>query len=91
MGMRERLTNQWEGLFFSFLGRSKDVGGIQIKGSQVGVELGELHFCPLLFLVIFPFYLFFENQFIGDINFLIQIILPLTQCVHCTLHFSHDL
>ena len=46
---------------FSFLGRSKDVGGIQIKGSQVGVELGELHFSPLLLLVIFPFYLFFKN------------------------------
>ena len=97
--MRKRLTNQWEGLFSSFWGRSKDVGRIQIKGSQIRVELGELHFCPLLLLVIFPFYFlsflvifpFFKNQFIGEINFFIQIILPLTQCVHCMLHFSHDL
>ena len=89
--MRKRLTSQWEGLFSSFWGRSKDVGRIQIKGSQIRVELGELHFCPLLLLVIFPFYLFFKNQFISEINFFIQIILPLTQCVHCTLHFSHDL
>ena len=60
--MRERLTNQWEGLFFPFfLGRSKDVWGIQIKGCQVGVELGELHLCPLLLLFIFLFYLFFNK------------------------------
>ena len=89
--MRMRLTNQWEGLFSSFWGRSKDVGRIQIKGTQIKVELGELHLCPLLLLIISPFYLFFKNQFIGEINFFIQIILPLTQCVHCTLHFSHDL
>ena len=89
--MRKRLTIQWEGLFSSFLGMSKDVGRIQIKGSQVGVELGGLHLCPLLVVVIFPFCLFFKNQFIDEINFLIQIILPLTQCVHCTLHLSHDL
>ena len=36
--MREGLTIQWKGLFFSFLFTSKDVWGIQIKGIQFGVE-----------------------------------------------------
>ena len=76
--MRKRLTNQWEGLFFSFWGRSKDVGRIQIKGSQIRVELGKLHLCSLILLVILPFYLFFKDKFIGEMNIFIQIILPLT-------------
>ena len=89
--MRKRLINQWEGLFFSFWGRSKDVGRIQIKGSQIRVEFGKLHFSSPLLLVILPLYLFFKDQFIGEINLFVQIILPLTLFVHYVLHFSHDL
>ena len=76
--MRKRLTNQWEGLFFSFWGTCKDVGRIQIKGRKIRVELGKLHLCSLLCLFILSFYLFFNDQFIGEINLFIQIILPFT-------------
>ena len=55
--MRKRLINQWEGLFSSFWGRSKDVGRIQIKGNQIRVELGKLDLCsschsPFLFVLL---------------------------------------
>ena len=32
MGMRERLTNQWEGLFFSFLGEEQRCWGDPDQG-----------------------------------------------------------
>ena len=50
--MRKRWINQWEDLSFSFWGRIKDIGRIQIKGSQIMVEFGKLHFSSLLLLVI---------------------------------------
>ena len=88
--MRKRLTNQWEGLFFSFWGRRKDVGRIQIKGSQIRVELGKLHLCSLLLLVILSLYLLFKDQFVGEINLFVQVILSHSQCVHVAFYFSHD-
>ena len=90
MEVRKRWINQWEDLFFSFWGMSKDVGRIQIKGSQIRVEFGKLHFSSLLLLVMLLLYLFFKDQFVGEINLFVQIILPFPQCVHCVLHFSHD-
>ena len=88
--MRKRWINQWEDLFFSFWGRIKDVGRIQIKGIQIRGEFGKLHFSSLLLLVILPLYLFFKDKFVGEINLFVQIILSFPQCVHRVLHFSHD-
>ena len=90
MEVRKRWINQWEDLFFSFLGRSKDVGRIQIKGSQMRGEFEKLHFSSLLLLVILFLYLFFKDQFVGEINLFVQIILSFPQCVHRVLHFNHD-
>ena len=66
--MRKRWINQWEDLSFSFWGRSKDIGRIQIKGSKIRVEFGKLHFSSLLLLVVLPLYMFFKDKFVGEIN-----------------------
>ena len=57
---------------FFFWGRGKDVGRIQIKGSQIRREFGKLHFSSLILLVILPLYLFFKDQFVGEINLFVQ-------------------
>ena len=102
--MRERLTTQWKGLFFSFLFTSKDVWGIQNKGIQFGVEFWELHFHSPLLLDILFFCLFFHDQFICEINLLVQfwIMLPsllpsldfLVLCLHqsgsMVKHWGHS-
>ena len=44
-------------------------------GSQIRREFGKLHFSSLLLLVILPLYLFFKDQFVGEINLFVQIIL----------------
>ena len=83
--MREELTIQRKGLFFSFLFTSKDVWGIQVKGIQVGVEFWKLHFHSLLLLDILFLCLLFQDQFICEIHLLIQFILSHSQCVHVVL------
>ena len=59
-------------LFFFFFGGggergSKDIGRIKIKGSQIRREFGKLHFSSLLLVILHP-YLFFKDQFVGEIN-----------------------